>query len=723
MINRVSENMKFTTLTGSLFNVQGKAADLMEKISTQKKINRPSDDPIGAGSILNYNSTLSAIDQYQTNVTNAQTWLSLTDTNLSAIKDIISEAQDVATSQSSAVASNETMDASASLVSSLIDSALSSMNAKSGDSYLFGGSKTDVAPFSSVPVGSIGAATAAPVNNFDGTVVSGGTYTGTTNKTYLVKITNADTVASNKTEYKYSTDGGGTWTTGNTVASDGTSTLADGMILKFKDKTAPVIVGDSFTVNATATSIGAASASTDNTFDGTVTSGGTYTGTKNKSYAVKIINGGTSTTAETYQVSSDGGKTWGTTTHSLPDSVLQGSAANTAGGTAIKASTLWSDIDDSSVAVGTTFTINGTDHDGNALTPAGTYIVAAGDTVQNLLTTIKSTFGGSSKATASIDLAGGITLTDNTTGNSLMSMSITTSPSTAINLGTFDATTTATLDEGITMTLAAGKQALAANDLFTVNAYTAGYYRGNDDQLTMQVGKNNNFAYNVTGASAFTAANGPVASASVAGIGSGLTADDKITLTRGGSAGSWTLTTNAQYPKMAITSQSASKITIDADGDKKDDITLDLSGNWNASDTVSFSVTAGTTGPPVTTPAVSAVTVSGPGTVDLLKTLNALKSALTAHDVTAVSAQIDDLKNIQTQVLQAQTEAGAKASSLTTTSTNLTSFNERITSLKSGIEDADLSKLIISYQMEMTAMQSAYNMAAKIGKMTILDYL
>jgi flagellin-like hook-associated protein FlgL len=262
-----------------------------------------------------------------------------------------------------------------------------------------------------------------------------------------------------------------------------------------------------------------------------------------------------------------------------------------------------------------------------------------------------------------------------------------------------------------------GSQHLTANDLFTVKAYSAGYYRGNDDQLTVQVGKNNNFIYNINGASAFTAAGGPVAVASVVGAGAGLTANGTITLTRGASAGSWTLTGNAQYPNMVITSTSASTVTIDADNDGTNDITLDLSGKWNANNTASFTVTAGPA------PQVSAVTVHGSGTVDLLATLNTLKTTLEAHDVTSVSGQIADLKNIQTQVLQKQTEAGAKASSLDLASSNHTAFTEQLTSMKSGIEDADLAKLITSFQMQQIALQASYNLAAQIGKMTIMNYL
>jgi len=154
------------------------------------------------------------------------------------------------------------------------------------------------------------------------------------------------------------------------------------------------------------------------------------------------------------------------------------------------------------------------------------------------------------------------------------------------------------------------------------------------------------------------------------------------------------------------------------DGSGADMITLRLSGEWSAGNTVSLSITGGTPGT-----VFSTVEVEGPGTVDLLGTLYALKAALEAHDENAVAAQIDDLKVIQTQVLQAQTEAVAKASNLDLINNNLTALNEQITSMKSKIEDADLDKLIVSYQMEQIALEASYNLAAQIGKMTILDYL
>ena len=54
-----------------------------EQGSTQKKINRPSDDPAGAYRVLTTRDDLNATAQYQTNVDTARGWLELADSVLS----------------------------------------------------------------------------------------------------------------------------------------------------------------------------------------------------------------------------------------------------------------------------------------------------------------------------------------------------------------------------------------------------------------------------------------------------------------------------------------------------------------------------------------------------------------------------------------------------------------------------------------------------------------
>lgn len=61
---------------------------------------------------------------------------------------------------------------------------------------------------------------------------------------------------------------------------------------------------------------------------------------------------------------------------------------------------------------------------------------------------------------------------------------------------------TIAMGDGITMTFTAAT--FAANDVFTVNGYAPGYYNGNGEELSSQVGNGVTTNYSITGQEAFT---------------------------------------------------------------------------------------------------------------------------------------------------------------------------------------------------------------------------
>ncbi|MBI4649723.1 flagellar filament capping protein FliD, partial [Candidatus Desantisbacteria bacterium] len=102
--------------------------------------------------------------------------------------------------------------------------------------------------------------------------------------------------------------------------------------------------------------------------------------------------------------------------------VKDGSVTNTTdGSTPITASTAWADIYGANIAVDDTISFTGTDHDGNAVSGSLT-ITSTSGTVQELLTSIESAF--SNNVTASIS-SGKLRITDDTTGNSYLTLTLT----------------------------------------------------------------------------------------------------------------------------------------------------------------------------------------------------------------------------------------------------------------------------------------------------------
>jgi len=248
MITRVSDNMKFDLLNNSMSNVEVQYNDIMEKLSTQKQVNRPSDDPLGMGKILDYRSALAQASNYQTNINSNKSWLSAAESNLTNVNDVLTSIKTTAISQASATASASTRQIAADSLQPLIDQIRSLANSKFGNSYLFAGTRTETEPFSATASAArIDLAVKAKGDAFDGTVTSGGVYTGLANKTYAVKIITGGTLAA--TTYQISADGGKTW---GAIQSDLSApvTIGDGITLTYTAGTVNMAANDMFYVHA-----------------------------------------------------------------------------------------------------------------------------------------------------------------------------------------------------------------------------------------------------------------------------------------------------------------------------------------------------------------------------------------------------------------------------------------------------------------------------------------
>ena len=247
---RITENMRFNAMVGNLFSNLALNNDLTEKIASQKKVNRASDDPLSATKIVTIRQSRVAIEQYTKNIDSCTTWLSATESTLSGAFKLLDRVDGIAVGAAGADAS--TRQISADNIQAIIDSMRSLANTKWGNRYLFSGTREGVEPFAASPLpATIDAVQAAEGNTFAGDVASSGTYTGSTNNTYAMKITTAGVFGVAK--YRISTDGGRTWGA-ETLTGAGVIDLGDGVSLTFNDYggTRPLGENDIFYVNADA---------------------------------------------------------------------------------------------------------------------------------------------------------------------------------------------------------------------------------------------------------------------------------------------------------------------------------------------------------------------------------------------------------------------------------------------------------------------------------------
>lgn len=87
---RITNNIILHNTSININGNKGNVDTLNNQMTSQKKIQRPSDDPVTAIRALRLRSTLSEIDQYyEKNIPDAESWLDVTETAISSMQDVI----------------------------------------------------------------------------------------------------------------------------------------------------------------------------------------------------------------------------------------------------------------------------------------------------------------------------------------------------------------------------------------------------------------------------------------------------------------------------------------------------------------------------------------------------------------------------------------------------------------------------------------------------------
>jgi len=115
-------------------------------IASQKRINRPSDDPIGMGKVLDYRQTLSSIEQYGTNIQSGQKRLEITEITLDLVDELLQGVRAIGLTESGGT--TESRQLTAGEVKNMFDQVLDLANSKLSGNYMFSGYQTQTAPFS-----------------------------------------------------------------------------------------------------------------------------------------------------------------------------------------------------------------------------------------------------------------------------------------------------------------------------------------------------------------------------------------------------------------------------------------------------------------------------------------------------------------------------------------------------------------------------------------------
>ena len=144
---RVTDATNYGVVRDSITRSRGRMENLQMENATLKKLNRPSDDPVGSAKVLEVRTDKVNNEQYQVNAKLAQAFLDNTDHALEDLSEIVMRAKEIAISQSSSASSTpESRYGIAEEVNQLYQRAVTTANRRIGDRYLFGGYKSTTTP-------------------------------------------------------------------------------------------------------------------------------------------------------------------------------------------------------------------------------------------------------------------------------------------------------------------------------------------------------------------------------------------------------------------------------------------------------------------------------------------------------------------------------------------------------------------------------------------------
>ena len=127
-----------------------------EQLSTGKRVNRPSDDPVAAAQAVVLSQAQAETSQYKTARTFATSSLAQEDTNLSQVTSVITQAQTAVVAASTGTLSDEDRATYATTLTSLRDQLMNLANSTDGNGrYIFAGYKSDTAPFTQDASGNV----------------------------------------------------------------------------------------------------------------------------------------------------------------------------------------------------------------------------------------------------------------------------------------------------------------------------------------------------------------------------------------------------------------------------------------------------------------------------------------------------------------------------------------------------------------------------------------
>lgn len=139
---RVTQSMLSNNFLKHINSSYDKMGKLSEQMQTQKKITRPSDDPVVAMKGIAYRTNLLEGQQFKRNFSEAHNWLDNTDAALDQATKVLQRVRELTVKANNGTLESDQREAIAKEIKELRDQLAEIANTKVGDKYIFNGTDT-----------------------------------------------------------------------------------------------------------------------------------------------------------------------------------------------------------------------------------------------------------------------------------------------------------------------------------------------------------------------------------------------------------------------------------------------------------------------------------------------------------------------------------------------------------------------------------------------------
>ncbi|KJR43605.1 flagellar hook-associated protein 3 [Candidatus Magnetoovum chiemensis] len=144
---RISTFMFYDRTRRSFQNNLGKLMSSQEQLSTGLKINRPSDNTIDLGKVLDYKLSISKNDQYKRNIDSAESFIQYSETAMASVTENLQRLQELTIQAVSGQTSPEDREDIGEEVSIIKEALFNLANSKFNGRYIFAGFQLETQPF------------------------------------------------------------------------------------------------------------------------------------------------------------------------------------------------------------------------------------------------------------------------------------------------------------------------------------------------------------------------------------------------------------------------------------------------------------------------------------------------------------------------------------------------------------------------------------------------